>query len=79
MKPDLLAVAYGADFPHRIDGVGRRGSHGGAGKERNLPGAPVFINLPGKRARTHGEIVIDVDEPQVFRAQAGDHHAFGHR
>ena len=72
VQPDAVLPADAADGGQGIDSMGGGGAHSGADEAGGQSGLAVLGELAGQGRRAHGELRVDVDQPQVAAAQAGD-------
>ena len=72
MQPHVVLAADAANLWQRVDGIGRRGTDGGADKAGNQSSLAIGFNLLCQRIRAHGKVLVDFDQTQMIEPHAGN-------
>src|ERR1700733_2915641 len=72
-------MADAADFWERINRVRGSSANRRANKARNKTSAAVLFNLFCERLRTHSEVLVDLDEPQIVQTNTRNLYVFFNR
>ena len=79
VKPYFIFDTDAANFRQRINRIRGGCTNRGANKARNETRGTVLLNSPYQRIRTHGEVLIDINEPQVIETEPRDLNIFFNR
>src|SRR6266496_5853320 len=79
MEPEVVLAADFTNCAKRVYGVRRGRAQSCTHEKRSESGVTVRVNLAGERFRIHCESVVNLDPPEIFYADAGNHCRFFQR